>query len=626
MQTQAARWATAGILLIGAALAYAGCGSLYDEYVKPLKETGSGGAGGGCAAECCAPDDCPTPSNACIARTCEPGGTCGTKDVEDGTPTDLPTEACKVVVCDGNGGTRVENDDDGVYDDGKDCTVDSCSGGMPLAMAAMLGTPCDDDDGAVCNDAAACVQCNVNGDCTTSEKLICIASTCVDATCMDTMTNGSETDQDCGGDCKKCDDLKTCKIANDCKSGVCKADSGELKCQVPACDDAVKNGSETDLDCGGAACAKCGPDKGCNENGDCAGNQCTGSNGTCVPNCSDGSKNNAETDVDCGGGSCNGCPAGKACAGQDTDCGMTTYCNGTTCVQKKDIGAACAGNNQCSNGFCVDGTCCSNACNGTCQTCSAQGACLLIAAGSDPDNECPGTDACNGDGVCGKPVGGSCLANADCANGQCADGVCCVVACNNTCKACSMALTGQANGTCANISTGLDPHNECAGATTCNGNAACALFADGAACTFADGSECLNGNCVDGYCCGTQCTGSCKACSMMKTGQPNGMCALVTNQTDPDNECSGNSGSDVCDGAGTCKKANGTACSGAGLNTTCASLICKDGVCCNTTCLGICQACDLAGNLGTCLNVPDGQDPDTECSGAMNCNGMGACQ
>src|SRR6185295_9845556 len=32
-------------------------------------------------------------------------------------------------------------------------------------------------------------------------------------------------------------------------------------------------------------------------------------------------------------------------------------------------GSACAGNTDCSTGYCVDGVCCDTACNGVCVTC-----------------------------------------------------------------------------------------------------------------------------------------------------------------------------------------------------------------------------------------------------------------
>jgi hypothetical protein len=45
---------------------------------------------------------------------------------------------------------------------------------------------------------------------------------------------------------------------------------------APTCADGVKNGSETDIDCGGPACVACTTGKACGVNEDCASNICTG--------------------------------------------------------------------------------------------------------------------------------------------------------------------------------------------------------------------------------------------------------------------------------------------------------------------------------------------------------------
>ena len=59
---------------------------------------------------------------------------------------------------------------------------------------------------------------------------------------------------------------------------------------------------------------------------------------------------------------------------------------------------------------------------------------------------------------------------------------------------------------------------------------------------------------------------------------------------------------------GTFKKALANACGG---NGECHSGNCVDGVCCNSACTGQCQACDVAGSVGTCTTVsgaPHGRD------------------
>src|SRR5207253_2216076 len=54
---------------------------------------------------------------------------------------------------------------------------------------------------------------------------------------------------------------------------------------------------------------------------------------TCMPppSCNDGQRNGSETDVDCGGGACPACAAGRSC-GASTDC-ASAYCAAGTCRQ-----------------------------------------------------------------------------------------------------------------------------------------------------------------------------------------------------------------------------------------------------------------------------------------------------
>lgn len=49
--------------------------------------------------------------------------------------------------------------------------------------------------------------------------------------------------------------------------------------------------------------------------------------------------------------------------------------------------------------------------------------------------------------------------------------------------------------------------------------------------------------------------------------------------------------------------------------TECKSGFCADGVCCDSACNGTCEACNVQGSAGSCVPVPDGQDPANECAG-----------
>src|SRR5262249_1721919 len=152
-------------------------------------------------------------------------------------------------------------------------------------------------------------------------------------------------------------------------------------------------------------------------------------------------KNGDETDIDCGG-SCPDCALGRACL-IDPDCVGTAFCSQMVCTAKYQDGNACSASVQCISGYCVDGGCCNTACNGPCQACStvkkvaADGTCANILFDQDPDGEC--TDgACDGNGVCKLDNGQPCLVGADCLSGIKEDGVCCKTQCNDTCKACNV--------------------------------------------------------------------------------------------------------------------------------------------------------------------------------------------
>jgi hypothetical protein len=84
---------------------------------------------------------------------------------------------------------------------------------------------------------------------------------------MDQVKNGTETDVDCGGgSCAPCANSKSCVGGSDCTSLSCVA----AKCAAPSCTDQVTNGDETDVDCGGSVCGGCAIGKKCMQTADCA--------------------------------------------------------------------------------------------------------------------------------------------------------------------------------------------------------------------------------------------------------------------------------------------------------------------------------------------------------------------
>ena len=251
----------------------------------------------------------------------------------------------------------------------------------------------------------------------------------------------------------KCADGKNCSSSVDCASGVCLNDV----CRKPTRKDGVKNGSETDIDCGStcdsAICFLnvgpfCANGKICTTNDDCESYSCVG--GTCAATtCSNNIEDGTESDIDCGG-SCQNCLAGQQCEASDKNCFGAT-CNllnqcAATCSSFHedgtetdiDCGGSCSGcangrqcvvSADCDSGFCVDGVCCNSSCTGACNACSAtvkgngvDGVCGPIELGDDPASECSGTYQCGGSGACqscGDGIKDGAETDVDCGGGTC---------------------------------------------------------------------------------------------------------------------------------------------------------------------------------------------------------------
>jgi hypothetical protein len=109
--------------------------------------------------------------------------------------------------------------------------------------------------------------------------------------------------------------IAACLVA----AGACTTLTGCVIYLNPQCNDQIKNGEETGVDCGGGAgCGICDFGQGCRVNGDCDGSNCV--SGICQPPpCENKVRDDLETDVDCGGGTCRKCSGGRHCEA-DSDC------------------------------------------------------------------------------------------------------------------------------------------------------------------------------------------------------------------------------------------------------------------------------------------------------------------
>ncbi len=149
-----------------------------------------------------------------------------------------------------------------------------------------------------------------------------------DPSCTDGVKNGDESDVDCGGICQACDNNQHCEDDDDCYSHYCENNI----CTEPSCTDGVKNGLESDVDCGGI-CDACDLGKECVEHQDCISNYCD--NGVCAEAfCDDGIWNGFETDVDCGA-DCDPCDIDQRCL-EDADCKEGLICDYGICLEDPD--------------------------------------------------------------------------------------------------------------------------------------------------------------------------------------------------------------------------------------------------------------------------------------------------
>lgn len=151
--------------------------------------------------------------------------------------------------------------------------------------------------------------------------------------------------------------------------------------------DGIKNGTETDIDCGGGICQPCVNTKSCIQSSDCLSNSCqSGKCATPLPMCKDGIKDGGESDVDCGG-ACPSCAIGKFCA-QNSEC-SSGRCQGGVCacpVGQAFCGGTCrdvtSDNYNCGacgsvcNGRCINSACVTACSNGSRTNCNVPGTTL----------------------------------------------------------------------------------------------------------------------------------------------------------------------------------------------------------------------------------------------------------
>jgi hypothetical protein len=182
---------------------------------------------------------CPGSNDPCEQRGCK-NNECTLTPVNGPPVLDVMDDAgdCRQPFCT-DGVLGEANDDGDAVEDDNECTIDSCLDGVPQLELASEGTACSRPGGAGrCTAAGECVECLEVSDCADPN-----------ARCE----NNS---------CRTCDVDEDCPDGFSCDAGTCFS-----------CTDRVKNGSETDIDCGNAACGAC-LGTPCGDEAECASGFC----------------------------------------------------------------------------------------------------------------------------------------------------------------------------------------------------------------------------------------------------------------------------------------------------------------------------------------------------------------
>jgi len=261
---------------------------------RPCEECAVGTEG--CPSRCQSDAECPGPPDArCGTGMCVEG-----KCTVEIKPGPLPSQRrgnCMRMECTVTGEVVSVEDVADFYDDGNQCTYDSCQGSEPSNVPLANGVTCPNAGAGLCYEGE-CVECwsvaPASNSCPAGK--VCTGTVCVPAHCDNNQLDPGETDYDCGGVCRPCPPGDDCASGADCRDKVCEMGA----CKFPTCGDGVKNDAETGLDCGApSSCPLCDAGQGCETAADCASGVCWA--GVCgAPSCFDGVRNGEEAGTDCG--------------------------------------------------------------------------------------------------------------------------------------------------------------------------------------------------------------------------------------------------------------------------------------------------------------------------------------
>ncbi len=424
---------------------------------------------------------------------------------------------------------------------------------------------------------------------------------------------------------------------------------------ILACNQLVKQREEGFAGVGEA----CIVDFDCSQNSTCVANVC---HNIChTPNdclqgdgCHDGICGKCYSDSECKNGYVCHMVLGVCGARCDyeEDCNEKHYCAADgVCLSKKPLGGHCESDKECINKQCVDGVCCENRCQETCMSCNipgSLGSCLFTPMGQEDDENCRDIAVCSGNNLA--------LGHLACdGHGWCSQFVA-----DTTCDPyfCQKVISdgGSEIAACA---TTCQNNEDCHSGTFCSAGHCQNKLALGADCH--SDTICASGYCSDGVCCDSPCDADCKSCNSLghctptAAGLPDGACdgkqvacqnedgRYYTNLCDGQGFCNYYA-SQLCSGGYLCDKQIGNCLSSCKDSGKCQKgyycdlaeesptwgqcvarrqqgercddvaikcvegLLCVDGFCCNSSCEGLCEACNVPGKEGQCNPVVNALD------------------
>jgi hypothetical protein len=248
--------------------------------------------------KCQEPSDCPQPKNprcgtaTCVDNVCGFASPFGVESQREGD--------CAVLECDDEGETHWVTSPEDEFNDMNECTINECEKRTTKSHTRPHARGPAPSSSGFCDGQGHWVGCLVNAHCgrpsyACSKSGVCVPEWCENGVFDDV---SGEAALDCGGPCDPCRAGQPCNENGDCQEGVC--DAVSKLCAHATCEDGVRNGAESDIDCGGPPCAPCDNGERCDAHEGCDSSVC--SLGRCrAATCEDAVMNSDETDVDCGG-------------------------------------------------------------------------------------------------------------------------------------------------------------------------------------------------------------------------------------------------------------------------------------------------------------------------------------